>query len=362
MSFAFINDLFEFGDGLSSSEFWVLMAICHHVNASEADRSGSCFPSTARISAKAHVSELTVRKTIKALEAKGLIKTSQPSGGRRTFIVSLDAIRSLPGAELLKDPKGGKDLDPPKDVDGGKEVAPPKDVEGDPVKIFTSSPSRSLPTPLKDLYHEHRKEQGIEQGREQGSFSPAFACDAPAEGVAHKTGVTPSPDDWASLLAEPAPVEDDYPADLFSDVDPATAKVPAPKPRTNARTSSSSTSSRAKPKRLCPFDLDAVIPDEWRDAFAADYPTLDLAAEFRKFVGWHVAKGNTYADWKAAFRNWLGNAVKFQARDRNYLKDNRHDVQASRQGSILTPQSEYDYAEGLRIFEARRAARRARDA
>lgn len=108
---------------------------------------------------------------------------------------------------------------------------------------------------------------------------------------------------------------DDAPPTLFSDVDPATAKVQAPKPRTNARTSSSSTSSRAKPKRLCPFDLDSVIPDDWRDAFAADYPTLDLAAEFRKFVGWHVAKGNTYADWKAAFRNWLGNAVKFQARD-----------------------------------------------
>lgn len=198
--------------------------------------------------------------------------------------------------------------------------------------------------------------------KEPEGFSPAFACDAPADGVAHKTGVTPSPDDWASLLAEPAHVEDDYPADLFSDVDPATAKVPAPKPRTNARTSSSSTSSRAKPKRLCPFDLDAVIPDDWRDAFAADFPSLDLGEEFRKFVGWHVAKGNTYADWKAAFRNWLGNAVKFQARDRNYSKDNRHDVQASRQGSILTPQSEYDYSEGLRIFEARRAARRARDA
>lgn len=198
--------------------------------------------------------------------------------------------------------------------------------------------------------------QGI-TGNEQGSFSPAFACDAPADGVAHKTGVTPSPDDWASLLAEPAPVEDDYPADLFGDVipDPAPDAAPASKPAPKRST-------RAKPKRLCPFDLDSVIPDEWRDAFAADYPTLDLAAEFRKFVGWHVAKGNTYADWKAAFRNWLGNAVKFQARDRNYSKDNRHDVQASRQGSILTPQSEYDYAEGLRIFEARRAARRARDA
>lgn len=141
--------------------------------------------------------------------------------------------------------------------------------------------------------------------KEPEGFSPAFACDAPEEGVAHKTGVTPSPDDWASLLSETAP-SDDVPTGLFDDMPPE--PEPAPKPAAKRST-------RAKPKRLCPFDLDAVIPDEWRDAFAADYPTLDLAAEFRKFVGWHVAKGNTYADWKAAFRNWLGNAVKFQARD-----------------------------------------------
>ena len=74
-------------------------------------------------------------------------------------------------------------------------------------------------------------------------------------------------------------------------------------------------SARSKPKTLCPFDLEDVCPAEWRDAFAADYPSLDLGAEFRKFVGWHLAKGNAYADWKAAFRNWLGKAVAFQARD-----------------------------------------------
>ena len=329
----------------------VLEALAFFKNA----KTGKCFPSTEALARVSRVNPNLVRKTIRDLVKAGLVSYVQEPGRPRYFTLNLS---KLPEGVDVSEPPEDREGVPLEESKGVEETTPLEDCKGDPLRKVKGTPLVSSSTPLEVP----KAEQGREQGREQGSFSPAFACDAPADGVAHKTGVTPSPDDWASLLAEPAPVEDDYPADLFSDVDPATAKVPAPKPRTNARTSSSSTSSRAKPKRLCPFDLDAVIPDDWRDAFAADYPTLDLAAEFRKFVGWHVAKGNTYADWKAAFRNWLGNAVKFQARDRNYSKDNRHDVQASRQGSILTPQSEYDYAEGLRIFEARRAARRARDA
>lgn len=320
----------------SSSERLVLLALAKH-----ADEDGGSFPSADTLAEETRLNRKTVFSALTSLCEGGLIVRSCRSGqGRRNqYELRIDSTEN--GTyQKRNDPKTERSSSQKRDFES------------------TENGTSNVP----NLGHEYRREERREKNNEERSFSPAFACDAPADGVAHKTGVTPSPDDWASLLAEPAPVEDDYPADLFSDVDPATAKVPAPKPRTNARTSSSSTSSRAKPKRLCPFDLDAVIPDDWRDAFAADYPTLDLAAEFRKFVGWHVAKGNTYADWKAAFRNWLGNAVKFQARDRNYSKDNRHDVQASRQGSILTPQSEYDYAEGLRIFEARRAARRARDA
>lgn len=357
MSFAFINDLFEFGDGLSSSEFWVLMAICHHVNASEADRSGSCFPSTARISAKAHVSELTVRKTIKALEAKGLIKTSQPSGGRRTFIVSLDAIRSLPGAELLKDPKGGKDLDPPKDVDGGKEVAPPKDVEGDPVKIFTSSPSRSLPTPLKDLYHEHRKEQGKEQGREQGSFSPAFACDAPADGVAHKTGVTPCAADWASLLSETAPA-DDVPPGLFDDLPPEPAPVAKPAAKKPKRSRAASDA--------WPVEGDG-IDEETRSAYLAVRkakrvgPFTAKAYEQIKAQGEKFGRSIAETIGVCIGRGWVY-PYDSALQQSNSTNGKNNGIQDDRRGFVLTPQSEYDYEAGLRMFEERRAARRARDA
>lgn len=298
MSFAAITKVanIKTGDDKSKS---VLLWLAFHLN----DETGLCCPSISLLRKETEVgSDNTIRAALSRLREKGLVSwTREIEDGcvkRTLYTLNLDASKGEPASAI--EPTSA--IEVPQPLKGGTST-----IEGG---YFNGC--AGVPQPLKE---NKEIEQGKEQGREQGSFSPAFACDAPADGVAHKTGVTPSPDDWASLLAEPAPMEDDYPADLFSDVDPATAKVPAPKPRTNARTSSSSTSSRAKPKRLCPFDLDAVIPDDWRDAFAADYPTLDLAAEFRKFVGWHVAKGNTYADWKAAFRNWLGNAVKFQARD-----------------------------------------------
>lgn len=38
-----------------------------------------------------------------------------------------------------------------------------------------------------------------------------------------------------------------------------------------------------------------------------------LLAEFKDF---HTAKGSLFADWQAAFRTWLRNAVKFQEKRR----------------------------------------------
>ena len=298
---------------------------------------GLCCPSAASIARVTELKADTVFSAIAHLVRCGLIRKATSVGTSSRYI--------LVGFNPDEWPAKKDDKPTPKTGHPRKRGTPENGVPTYPENGVTPYPEFGVLTGNRN----REEEQG-------NVVTPALEKPTPKTGYP-ENGVGPSPDDWASLLAEPAPVEDDYPADLFGDVipDPAPDAAPASKPAPKRST-------RAKPKRLCPFDLDSVIPDEWRDAFAADYPTLDLAAEFRKFVGWHVAKGNTYADWKAAFRNWLGNAVKFQARDRNYSKDNRHDVQASRQGSILTPQSEYDYAEGLRIFEARRAARRARDA
>ena len=70
---------------------------------------------------------------------------------------------------------------------------------------------------------------------------------------------------------------------------------------------------RAAPKRRISFDENSRLPDDWREDLEAKYPTLNLDEEFERFVSWHQAKGTVYADWKAAFRNWLTNALRYAA-------------------------------------------------
>lgn len=131
---------------MDPSPFWVLMALCWFVNEKKAtSTTGACWPSIKKIAAKAHVSELTARKSIKVLMEKKFITAHQPPGKVRVFYVDFSRIKEL---------AGGKDLEGVKDVSGVK------DLEGDPLKMLKGRGERSLPPPLKDL----EAEQGIEQG------------------------------------------------------------------------------------------------------------------------------------------------------------------------------------------------------
>lgn len=198
--------------------------------------------------------------------------------------------------------------------------------------------------------------QGI-TGNEQGRFSPAFACDAPEEGVAHKTGVTPSPDDWASLLSETAP-SDDVPTGLFDDMPPE--PEPAPKPADK------------KPKRS------RAASDAWPvegDGIDADTRAAYLAVRKAKRVGPFTAKayeqikaqgekfGRSMAETIGVCigRGWVY-PYDSALQQSNSTNGKNNGIQDDRRGFVLTPQSEYDYEAGLRMFEERRAARRARDA
>jgi hypothetical protein len=37
-----------------------------------------------------------------------------------------------------------------------------------------------------------------------------------------------------------------------------------------------------------------------------------VAKEFDKFRNYHQSKGSVFADWLAAWRNWVGNAIEFE--------------------------------------------------
>lgn len=61
----------------------------------------------------------------------------------------------------------------------------------------------------------------------------------------------------------------------------------------------------------CSWPADLALTDDLR-AFAAD-GELDPALTWGHFRDHHMARGSTFVDWKAAFRTWCRNAVKFAA-------------------------------------------------
>ena len=102
-------------------------------------------------------------------------------------------------------------------------------------------------------------------------------------------------------IASPASASASEPS-LFPEVD-------QPKPKKT---------SRRKPSTPCPWDEGASIPEELAKWSAENYPTIDAVEQFRKFVGWALSKDMRYARWDQAFRNWMGNALKYQSQRGGY--------------------------------------------
>lgn len=184
------------------------------------------------------------------------------------------------------------------------------------VDVGSLNGCKGVPQPLKgNMEIEH----GKEQGKEQGSVAPASRA---AETTCLNTNPNPAQFEGVPFPDFEAPSSDT----LFVVVeDPAPKAEPKAKPKAKR--------TRAAPKTLCPFDeRKPVIPADWLPEFEEDFPSLDVQAEFKKFVGFHVSKGNVFANWKSAFRNWLTKAVNFQARD------------AARSGGAARPTSNFKRA------------------
>ena len=68
--------------------FSVLLALAFFKN----DRTGECFPSTAKIASVARRSQNIVRVAIKRLEELGYVEANQAPGLRRFFVIHLDRL------------------------------------------------------------------------------------------------------------------------------------------------------------------------------------------------------------------------------------------------------------------------------
>ena len=200
------------GSGLTNkTEVDVLEALAFFMN----DQSGVCFPSTDAVARIARVHPNVARKTLKELEANGLISTRQAPGCRRYFDLHLDR---LP----LNETAGGNDLDGVKEVEPLKDVEGVKEVEVAPLKKVEGAPLTSLSTPLKDLEPELTKELTREQRRELTSLdapertlwetdhfdNPVKKIEKPKRQATDKgsrLSITELPDDWTAFAEQEEP-------------------------------------------------------------------------------------------------------------------------------------------------------------
>lgn len=235
-------------------EFCVLLALAHCLN----DKTGDCFPSTATIAKIARKSPRVVRQSLRSLEERRIVLSTQPPGGVRRFRLCLDAIPANPLYEVQ----------PLAKTQGVNETTPLAETSALPCRKGQGTPVENARGPLSKTTAEQGIEQGIEQGKEQGSLSP----------------LAPASDELALTPEVETPVEKEKP---------------------KAKTS------RRKPSTPCPWDEGSSIPEELADWSEENFPTIDASEEFRKFIGWALSKDMRYARWDQAFRNWMGNALKY---------------------------------------------------
>lgn len=274
------------GSGLTNkTEVDVLEALAFFMN----DQSGVCFPSTDAVARIARVHPNVARKTLKELEANGLISTRQAPGCRRYFDLHLDR---LP----LNETAGGNDLDGVKEVEPLKDVEGVKEVEVAPLKKVEGAPLTSLSTPLKDLEPELTKELTREQRRELTSL------DAPERTL------------WET--------------DHF---DNTVKKIEKPKKTVD------------RGSRLSITEL----PDDWKAFAEQEEPDLDPKRLFENFKDYWAGLSGAKAikkDWKGTWRNFVRSFHNAEDWKRRPMLKRAPTHSPSRPGQFVEKkQSERDY-------------------
>ena len=227
------------------------------------EQTGLCFPSTEKISLVSRVSIKYVRKSLRELEEAGLISSQQKAGGVRYFTLYLD---KLPPSTVFS---SEGTIVTPDDKDLPRDNCHPRDICPDTPCELSSPPRDNCPvtpvtnvTPIREEIREVNQEGTC-------SLSPLATSDVP----------------------------------LVLSADSEKSKPKA---------------KRRKPSTPCPWESGARIPEDLDEWAAAEYPTINAGEEFKKFVGWALSKDMRYARWDQAFRNWMGNALKYQSQRGGY--------------------------------------------
>lgn len=281
MAYSFIDTLFANGDDMDPSPFWVLMALCWFVNEKKAtSTTGACWPSIKKIAAKAHVSELTARKSIKVLMEKKFITAHQPPGKVRVFYVDFSRIKELAGG---------------------------KDLEGDPLKMLKGRGERSLPPPLKDLEAEQGIEQGINNERNREDLCALPEARSAIASAASAQAQTPYPEDFDQSLFDEAQREAQLAGEKTTDEPPMKEEKPKRKRSSNVQKPESVSEqvwedfSALRTKRRAPI-TETALKGIQREAEKAGI-TLEAALSTCCERGWQGFKAEWYRREKLEQKN-----------------------------------------------------------
>lgn len=272
----------------------VLEAIASFLN----EEDGRCFPALESVMLVARKSRNIVRQSIKALCEQGLLSFSAEPGKVRSYVIHVHNLPE-PKLECFKEffrTELGKKGTPVQKLTGFRSE-PGSVVNGEGVQKCTPTGFRSEPGGGSEVNPEQgiNRERNRERNREVLCALPEARSAIAA--VASAQAQTPYPEDFDQSLFDEAQRE----AQLAGSK-PNTVKAEAPKHRT--------TTPRKKPATRCPFDAEALIPDDYRQ-IAEKAGIGDPQRVFSTFVNHALAHDRRLVIWPAGFRTWCSNELKW---------------------------------------------------
>ncbi|MBJ7539868.1 helix-turn-helix domain-containing protein [Marinomonas transparens] len=232
-----------------SSELLVLLSM--------ADRAGedhTCWPSVARLVKDTKLNEKTVNTALKGLVVQGLIRDT----GKRVGSTGRVKVYRLIGV-LGRDEQSGNSGNLPQ--------------------------SENANTPNNGGIHsgdEIAPNTGEISNTPKNGILPILPCNTP------DIGGTKYPQNRGS---EPITLE------------------PIIEPNTSL--GSPSANAPPKPKRACSYPNDFSVDQGMVDWLNEKGVSTPWPLETEKFANYHIAKGSTFKDWKAAWRGWMLNSMKY---------------------------------------------------
>ena len=258
-------------DKMKSALFW----LAFHLN----DETGECFPSISTLQAEMEVkSDNTVRGALRRLREAGFISWERETKDGLTVKTNYHLHMNGSMAEGTSVSNGTSTIAVPQPLREGTST-----VEGG-----TSTIAGGVLQPVRT---NKEIEQGINKERNRE--------------VSMRTSGT------SSAIAAGAPYPEDFDKSLFDEAQreaqlagskPNTVKAEAPKHRT--------TTPRKKPATRCPFDAEALIPDDYRQ-IAEKAGIGDPQQVFSAFVNHAIAHDRSLVVWPAGFRTWCSNELRY---------------------------------------------------